>query len=101
VEKPDQGYIKVNCDANLSKNVRWDIEAIFREEMRRILAATTWETAGDPNPIHAEAQALYNTMRLAVECCFTFVIFESDNQHLVQVVKTEDMQVRSYLGNYV
>ncbi|MCI42061.1 hypothetical protein A2U01_0063296, partial [Trifolium medium] len=77
-------------------NGRWGLGAIFHDEMGLILAAATWETAGDSNPLHAEAQALYNTMRLAAECCFTSVIFESGNRLLVQAVKTEELRFRSY-----
>ncbi|PNX80168.1 hypothetical protein L195_g036165 [Trifolium pratense] len=68
--------------------------------MGLILAAATWEMVRDPNPLHAEAQALYNTTRLEAECCFTSVIFESDYCLLVQAMKTEESHFRSYLRNY-
>jgi hypothetical protein len=58
--------------------ISWGLGAIFRDEEGQVVASATWERSGFNDPATAEAFALYLTMRLAAECCFTNVEFESD-----------------------
>jgi hypothetical protein len=57
--KPNEGFIKINCDANLSREGRWGLGAIARDSGGNLLAAATWETPGAADPSLAEAAALY------------------------------------------
>ncbi|KAK2421540.1 hypothetical protein QL285_032158 [Trifolium repens] len=99
--KPNEGMIKINCDANLSKEGRWGMGAIARDSGGNLLAAATWETPGADNPTLAEAAALYHSVRLASELGFNDVIFESDNATTIGLLRREDPIPRNYLGDFV
>jgi hypothetical protein len=99
--KPRAGRIKANCDANLSINGSWGLGAIFRDEEDQILASATWKTPGIHDPSTAEASALYLTMKLAIDCCFTKVEFESDCSNVIEGILEVNTNPRSYLGNLV
>jgi hypothetical protein len=100
-KKPRSGYIKANCDANLRHDGSWGIGAIFRDNNGQILASATWENPGFDDAATAEAFALYLASRLAAECCFTRVDFESDNSTVVNLINDSSANPRSYLGNLV
>jgi hypothetical protein len=100
-KKPSNGKIKANCDANLSNEGSWGLGAIFRDEEGQILASATWEIPGFNDPTTAEACALYFSTRLALDCCFTSVDFESDNSIVVKLVENPVANPRSYLGNLI
>jgi hypothetical protein len=44
--RPNDGTIKVNCDANLSREGRWGLGATFHDSAGELLAAATWELPG-------------------------------------------------------
>jgi hypothetical protein len=73
--KPEDGIIKINCDANLTRIGRWRLRASCRDADGVLVAAATWETSGTNNPTLAEAYALYKAILLAIDCCFQDVIF--------------------------
>jgi hypothetical protein len=98
--RPNEGTIKVNCDANLSREGRWGLGAIFRDSDGEILAAATWELPGTDDATLAEACALYKVVSLAYECCFMDVSFESDNSSIVLMLN-EDRIPRNYVGNFI
>jgi hypothetical protein len=101
LKKPRSGFIKANCDANLSVDGRWGLGAIFRDEKGQVVASATWERSGFNDPATAEAFALYLTTRLAAECCFTSVEFESDCFTVVKSVNSPEPSSRSYFGNMI
>jgi hypothetical protein len=47
-----------------------------KEDEGRLLGAATWENHGMNEALVAEAQALYNSMTLAADVCFTAMVFE-------------------------
>ncbi|KAK2395425.1 hypothetical protein QL285_057163 [Trifolium repens] len=98
---PGQGMIKVNSDANLAQDGYWGLGAICRDNRGQILAAATWSMHGMADPVLAEAQALYNAMILAADCCFTQVVFESDCLQLITAIENTEADARTYLGNIV
>jgi hypothetical protein len=97
-KKPRTGIIKANCDANLSIDGSWGLGAIYRDEEGQVVASATWVRSGFNDPATAEACALYLTMRLAAECCFTNVDFESDCLNVVKNVNSSTSSPRNYLG---
>jgi hypothetical protein len=99
--KPRQGEIKGNCDANLTIEGFWGLGAIFRDEDGQTLASATWLVPGFSDPLTAEACALYNMTRLAAECCFTRVAFESDCAKVIMQVNDLQSSHRSYASNFV
>jgi hypothetical protein len=99
--KPRAGRIKANCDANLSISGSWGLGAIFRDEEGQILASATWQIPGINDPSTAEASALYLTMKLAIDCCFTKVEFESDCSNVIESILEVNTNPRTYLGNLV
>ncbi|GAU28964.1 hypothetical protein TSUD_153800 [Trifolium subterraneum] len=99
--KPNPGMIKCNCDANLTIEGRWGLGAIFRDEDGEVLAAATWEQPGFNDPESAEACAIYQAIRLAIDCSFHHVIFESDCVNIIRKINDPQHQSRSYLGNFV
>jgi ribonuclease HI len=100
-KKPRRGNIKANCDANLKVNGKWGLGAIFRDNEGQILASATWEVPDFNDPATAEAYALYLSMRLAVECCFTRVEFETDSSRVIDGVNGNGASPRNYLGNLI
>jgi ribonuclease HI len=100
-KKPRAGVIKANCDANLSIDGSWGLGAIFRDDAGQVMASATWVREGFNDPATAEAFAIYLSMRLAADCRFTSVEFESDCLNVVQGVNATDHIPRNYLGNII
>jgi hypothetical protein len=100
-KKPRTGIIKANCDANLSIDSSWGLGAIFRDDEGQVMASATWVRSGFNDPATAEACALYLTTRLAAECCFTTVEFESDCLNVVKAVNSPGPNPRNYFGNLI
>jgi hypothetical protein len=100
-KKPRTGIIKANSDANLSIDGSWGLGAIFRDGEGHIMASATWVRSGFHDPATAEACALYFTMRLAADCCFTTVEFESDCLNVVKAVNSALPSPRNYFGNLI
>jgi hypothetical protein len=100
-KKPSTGIIKANCDANLSIDGSWGLGAIFRDEEGQVMASATWVRSGFNDAATAEACALYFTTRLAAECCFIAVEFESDCLNVVKVVNSPLPSPRNYFGNLI
>jgi hypothetical protein len=98
-KKPIPGIIKANCDANLPIDGSWGLGAIFRDDDGQVVASATWVRSGFNDPATAEAFALYLAMRLAAECCFTSVEFESDCSNAVKWVNSTESNPRNYFGN--
>ncbi|KAK2444931.1 hypothetical protein QL285_015921 [Trifolium repens] len=65
------------------------------------MASATRERSGFNDPATAEAFALYLTTKLAAECCFTSVEFESDCVNVVNSVNSPYSNPRSYFGNII
>jgi hypothetical protein len=99
--KPEEGTIKVNCDANLTRIGRWGLGAICRDSDGELLAAATWEMSGADDPTLAEAVALYNAVLFAKDCCFRDVTFESDCSEIIELVNKEGGRSRSYVGKII
>jgi hypothetical protein len=64
-EPPDNNTIKVNTDANLSKEDTWGLSTICRNSVGDVIAAATWCLPGAHDPAAAEAFAIYLAMDLA------------------------------------
>jgi hypothetical protein len=99
--KLEEGTIKVNCDANLTRIGRWGLGAICRDSDGELLAAATWEMSGADDPTLAEAVALYNAVLFAKDCCFRDVTFESDCSEIIELVNKEGGRSRSYVGKII
>lgn len=104
--RPETGFVKANGDANLKYAGSWGIGAIIRDEEGLVMAAATWKVNGGEDTLMAEAHALISTMRLAKDCGFRRVYFESDNKRLISLIKeeqlkTEEKRNRSYTGQMI
>jgi hypothetical protein len=99
--KPNEGFIKINCDANLSREGRWGLGAIARDSDDSFLAAATWESPGSGDSALAEVVALYKATWLAFDCIFRDVVFESDNSTIISFLQGKDPIPRTYVGNFV
>jgi hypothetical protein len=99
--RPNEGIIKVNCDANLRIDGSWGLGAIFRDSVGATLAAATWVIPGSNDSTLAEACALYKATLLALDCGFFEVECESDNATLISFVNNVCPNPRSYVGNLV
>jgi hypothetical protein len=99
--KPEEGTIKINCDANLTRSERWGLGTICRDSNGELAAAATWEMAGANEPTLAEAYALYQAVMLARDCCFRNVIFESDCSTVIELVNRTGVVPRSYVGKII
>ncbi|KAK2419405.1 Ribonuclease H superfamily protein [Trifolium repens] len=100
-KKPNNGIIKINCDANLSREGRWGLGTIARNSDGNVIAAATWESPGIADPALAESAALYNAVRMAIEHNLSDVEFESDNATIISILKGEVQIPRIYVGNIV
>jgi hypothetical protein len=100
-KKPNNGIIKINCDANLSREGRWGLGTIARNSDGNVIAAATWESPGIADPALAESAALYNVVRMAIEHNLSDVEFESDNATIISILKGEVQIPRIYVGNIV
>jgi hypothetical protein len=99
--RPNNGVIKVNCDANLRIEGIWGLGAIYRDSEGATLAAATWVIPGSNDPTLAEACALYKATLLALDCGFYEVECESDNATVISFVNNVSPNPRSYAGNLV
>ncbi|GAU37345.1 hypothetical protein TSUD_395260 [Trifolium subterraneum] len=100
-KKPIQGMIKINCDANLAVEGRWGLGVLCHDSEGEILAAATWEIPGAADPILAEACALYNVVKLALDCGFFEVLIESDCSKVIDLVKEDCRNPKLYLGDFI
>jgi len=78
---------------------RWGLGGVVRNEEGLIMVSATWETPCCNDPLLAEGFALLSTMRLAQDYGFRKLVFESDNEQLIHMVKEENRSNRSYLGS--
>jgi hypothetical protein len=99
--RPNNGVIKVNCDANLTIEGSWGLGAIYRDSEGATLAAATWVVPGSKDPTLAETCALYKAILLALDCGFYDVDCESDNATVISFVNNVSSSPRSYVGNFV
>jgi hypothetical protein len=53
------------------------------------MASVTWNLPGPDEALEAEAYAMIQTMCLARDCGFRRLIFESDSERLIWMVKTD------------
>jgi hypothetical protein len=97
--KPNEGFTKINCDANLSREGWWGLGATYRDSDGILIAVATWESPRAADPTLAEAAALYNAVRFAIDCCFQDVVFESDNSTIINLLKDEGQIPMTYVGN--
>jgi len=54
--------VKVNTDANMQSQGKWNLEIIIRDVASLVMAASTWETYGNDKVLEAEAYALLTGM---------------------------------------
>jgi hypothetical protein len=99
--RPNNGVIKMNCDANLTIDGSWGLGAIYRDSEGAALAAATWVVPGSRDPTLAEAWVLYKAVLLALDCGFFEVECESDNTTIVSYINDSSSKPRSYVGNMV
>jgi hypothetical protein len=62
------------------------------------MAAKTWKIDSFECTTTAEACTLLNTMKLALDCGFRKVIFESDNEKVIRSLDLGDGDNITYLG---
>lgn len=94
--KPRAGVIKANSDANLTVEGCWGLGAIFRDDSSQILASATWLIPGFNDPSTTEACALYLAVKLAIECCFLTVEFESDCSRVLDGINDRNPNPRNH-----
>jgi hypothetical protein len=99
--KPEEGTIKINSDASLTRSGQWGLGVTCRDSTGLIAAAATWEVPGNDNPLLAEAFALYHAVRYAMDCCFRNVVFESDSDRLIKLINSDEQNPRNYVGTIV
>jgi hypothetical protein len=99
--RPNNGVIKMNCDANLTIDGSWGLGAIYRDSEGAALAAATWVVPGSRDPTLAEAWVLYKAVLLALDCGFFEVECESDNNTIISYINDPSSNPRSYVGNLV
>jgi hypothetical protein len=66
-----------------------------------VLAATTWLVMGYDDLKVAEVFALYRSVKLAIDCSFRKVIFESDCENLIRILRGEKPVPGNYVGGIV
>jgi len=96
--KPTNNRLKANSDANLQNWGMWGLGVIIRNEDGMAMAAATWLSKGFHCALTAEAIVLLNTVKLARDCGFRHVEFESDNEKLVNLLKHKEHANRLYVG---
>ena len=96
--KPEAGWVKANNDANLQQPTKWGLGAIIRDEMGLVMVSAEWEMSGYGDAQLAEAYALLQTVRLAIDCGFKRMVFEGDNEKVFNLVQNDISDIRSYLG---
>ncbi|GAU22556.1 hypothetical protein TSUD_93240 [Trifolium subterraneum] len=63
---------------------RWGLGAMFRNDEGQILVAATWKVFGFHDSEIVEACAIYHSVWLAAECCFTQVLFEIECINIIR-----------------
>jgi hypothetical protein len=97
--KSEADILKANSDANLSHLGTWGLGSIVRDEHGMIMASATWRYGGFDCATTAEAFAILSTMKLAQQCGFRRMMFESDNEKVIKLLQHKDVFHRSYLGS--
>jgi ribonuclease HI len=100
-QKPANGVIKVNSDANLARAGRWGCGATYRDSTGTLVAAATWELPGPEDATLAEVYAVYNAINLAKDCGFQNVLIESDCERAISLIRSTACNPRSYVGDVV
>jgi len=77
---------------------KWGLGAIIRDEMGLVMVSAEWEMSGYGDAQLAEAYALLQTVRLAIDCGFKRMVFEGDNEKVFNLVQNDISDIRSYLG---
>jgi len=72
---------------------------VARDEDDEIMASATWKFNRFEDVPMAKAMALYDTVNLAVECCFWKVGFEGDSETLMKIMRGTLDIPRTYVGN--
>lgn len=65
------------------------------------MAAATWKVKGFEDATLAEAHALLATVHFAVDCGFRRVCFEGDNEKVMRLAQSINLEDRSYMGSVV
>jgi hypothetical protein len=100
-QKPANGVIKVNSDANLARAGRWGCGATYRDSTGALVAAATWELPGPTDATLAEVYAVNNVISLAKDCGFHNVQIESDCESAIAFILDTDYNPRSYVGDVI
>ncbi|XP_024640794.1 uncharacterized protein [Medicago truncatula] len=100
-KKPEEDFLKANCDANLQVKGWWGLGSIIRNENGLVMASAAWKIKGTEEVILAEAFSLLSTVRLAIDCGFRQMIFEGDNEKVFRTLKDNKIEDRSYLGSII
>ena len=63
---------------------------MFRDEDGCMLTSAAWKREGGMHADMDKANAFYNTMTLAKDCCFQSVKLESDRNKLIRLVNGDE-----------
>lgn len=96
---PENGWVKANCDANLQHHGWWGLGTMIRDQAGQAMAAATWKVKGFEDATLAEAHALLATVCFAVDCGFRRVCFEGDNEKVIRLAQSNNIEDKSYLGS--
>lgn len=66
-----------------------------------VMTTSTWKSLGSNDHLLAEGYAMLKMMVLAKECGFRQMVFESDSETLIRMVKDKTQSNRSYLGSII
>ena len=81
---PDVGQVKLNCDAAVGSI--HSVIAVVARNWRGNLVFALSKKVNTNVPVQAEAEVLRWAVNLALDCCFSQVIFESDSQTCINAI---------------
>ncbi|XP_059442109.1 uncharacterized protein LOC132174476 [Corylus avellana] len=96
-EKPPFGRYKVNWDVAIDHNLQYmGFGAIIRDHNGSVCAAKCLKVEGIQEPVVGEAQAALAAVEFSRELGYQDVILEGDSLQVVQALKEEGINWRSY-----
>ena len=99
--RPEKGFIKINSHVSLSCEDAWGIGVIARKDTGEALASGTWIRLEFHCVVTAEAWGLYQAAMFARDLGLQRVLFENDNEQLINQLQGKGVTQRSYLGSII